>query len=335
MKGPWRITLDTNPDDCNLHCSMCEEHSIHSGRNQLRMAGQLPRRRMEWATVETTLREAAENGLQEVIPATMGEPLLWRHFEQLVTLCDELGLKLNLTTNGTFPRLGVKAWAHLILPVASDIKISWNGATQGTQEAIMVGTQWAMQLANLKQLLALRDQLSTPEHRPTITLQATFMQSNLLELPGIVQLASTLGVDRVKGHHLWVHWQAMAAQDLRASAPAIHQWNEVARECRNIAAQRQPPLRLDNFHDLNPMVGRQAPMDWPCPFLGKEAWVNAQGRFDPCCAPDQQRQVLGNFGNVTDGGLMAIWQGKPYRDLMANHLQKPLCQTCTLRRPGS
>jgi hypothetical protein len=28
--GPWRITFDTNPDDCNLHCIMCEEHSPYS-----------------------------------------------------------------------------------------------------------------------------------------------------------------------------------------------------------------------------------------------------------------------------------------------------------------
>ena len=28
--GPWRITLDTNPDTCNMRCIMCEEHSPHS-----------------------------------------------------------------------------------------------------------------------------------------------------------------------------------------------------------------------------------------------------------------------------------------------------------------
>ena len=28
--GPWRITFDTNPDDCNLHCIMCEDHSPFS-----------------------------------------------------------------------------------------------------------------------------------------------------------------------------------------------------------------------------------------------------------------------------------------------------------------
>ena len=28
--GPWRITFDTNPDDCNLHCIMCEDHWPYS-----------------------------------------------------------------------------------------------------------------------------------------------------------------------------------------------------------------------------------------------------------------------------------------------------------------
>ena len=30
MSVPWRITFDTNPDHCNYHCTMCEEHSPYS-----------------------------------------------------------------------------------------------------------------------------------------------------------------------------------------------------------------------------------------------------------------------------------------------------------------
>ena len=26
----WRVTIDTNPEDCNLKCIMCEEHSPYS-----------------------------------------------------------------------------------------------------------------------------------------------------------------------------------------------------------------------------------------------------------------------------------------------------------------
>lgn len=35
----------------------------------------------------------------------MGEPLLYEHFEGILHLCERYGVKLNLTTNGTFPDL--------------------------------------------------------------------------------------------------------------------------------------------------------------------------------------------------------------------------------------
>lgn len=31
----------------------------------------------------------------------------------------------------------------------------------------------------------------------------------------------------------------------------------------------------------------------PCPFLAKEVWVAADGRFNVCCAPNDQRLQLG------------------------------------------
>jgi hypothetical protein len=38
QSAPWRITFDTNPDDCNLSCIMCEEHSIYSKSQEERKA---------------------------------------------------------------------------------------------------------------------------------------------------------------------------------------------------------------------------------------------------------------------------------------------------------
>ena len=43
----WRITLDTNPEDCNYHCIMCEEHSEFSYfRERLKRETGVDRRRM-------------------------------------------------------------------------------------------------------------------------------------------------------------------------------------------------------------------------------------------------------------------------------------------------
>src|SRR5690606_2426815 len=95
--GPWRLTLVTNPDECNLACDMCECGAA---------ARPGPPRRMDPALAERAIREAAAAGLTEVIPSTLGEPLLWRGLDRVIDVCGELGLSLNVTTNGTFPGRG-------------------------------------------------------------------------------------------------------------------------------------------------------------------------------------------------------------------------------------
>jgi hypothetical protein len=71
----------------------------------------------------------------------------------------------------------------------------------------------------------------------------------------------------------------------------------------------------------------------PCPFLGQEAWVSAQGRFDPCCAPDARRRTLGEFGNLDEKSFMGIWNGDKYRELTATYQNRQLCPSRNMRRP--
>ncbi|PCH56172.1 MAG: radical SAM protein [Legionellales bacterium] len=200
QSGPWRITFDTNPDDCNLSCIMCEDHSPYSQTKKNRIKNKLPRRRMDFSLIREMLLATKDSPLKEIIPSTMGEPLVYKQFENIIGLCHEFNIKLNLTTNGTFPRKGVRDWATLLLPVTSDIKISWNGATKATQEKIMLGTKWEKVLDNVKQLVAMRNAyIQEHENYCSITLQLTFLETNIHELVDIVLLGINLGVDRIKG----------------------------------------------------------------------------------------------------------------------------------------
>ena len=337
--GPWRITFDTNPDTCNMRCVMCEEHSPHSPLQATRRREGRPRRTMPVDLIRRVIADAAARGLREIIPSTMGEPLLYEHFEEIVELCSECDVRLNLTTNGTFPRLGADAWAERIVPVASDVKISWNGATKATHEAIMIGARWETMLENVRAFIAVRDaHAAGGGNRCRVTFQLTFMEANVTEIAGIVRLAARLGVDRVKGHHLWTHFGEIEAQSMRRNPDAIRRWNEAVLEAREAAAERMLPNKqtvlLENIdlldedgatHDLAP-GGR-------CPFLGREAWVSAEGRFDPCCAPDAERRTLGEFGNLHERSLMDIWHGDAYRTLAATYRNRTLCLRCNMRRP--
>jgi len=336
--GPWRITFDTNPDTCNLKCVMCEEHSPHSPLQDMRKARGQDRRIMPIQLIEEVLAQAVPNGLREIIPSTMGEPLVYDHFERILDLCEQHDLKLNLTTNGTFPRLGAKAWAERIVPLASDVKISWNGATQATQEAVMLGARWDTMLSNAREFIAVRDaHAAAGGNRCRVTFQMTFLESNVGELADIVRLAVELGVDRLKGHHLWTHFQEIEHLSMRRSPESIQRWNESVLEARKAVSERMlpngKPLLLENIFLLEAGALHDLAPEGRCPFLGQEAWVSAQGRFDPCCAPDAQRRTLGDFGNLHDQGIVEIWNGRAYQDLKTSYRNKSLCLGCNMRKP--
>ena len=63
--GPWRITFDTNPDDCNLHCIMCEDHSPYSSTQRDRISAGQPKRRMSIDLMERVLAESRGTPLRE------------------------------------------------------------------------------------------------------------------------------------------------------------------------------------------------------------------------------------------------------------------------------
>lgn len=336
--GPWRITFDTNPDTCNLKCIMCEEHSEHSLLQITRKNEGRPRRIMPFEMIEKVMADAAPHGLREIIPSTMGEPLLYDQFEGIIELCQRYGVKMNLTTNGTFPRLGAEEWAKRIVPVTSDVKISWNGATKETHEAIMVGSRWETVLENARTFIAVRDaHAAAGGNRCRVTFQLTFLESNVHELADMVRLAIELGVDRVKGHHLWAHFDAIREESMRRSPESIARWNASVLAAREIAANTPlangQSILLENIFLLDETATEDLAPGGPCPFLCQEAWVSAMGRFDPCCAPDAQRRTLGEFGNLHEKSFMEIWNGGAYRELTSTYQNRPLCLSCNMRKP--
>jgi MoaA/NifB/PqqE/SkfB family radical SAM enzyme len=338
MSNFWRITLDTNPEDCNLSCTMCEEHSEHSDFMQrLYERTGIKRRRMSFDMVRNLMHQAKELGIREVIPSTMGEPLLYKQMDELFELAAKLGLKINLTTNGTFPKKSVEEWAAIIVPVTTDVKISWNGATKATAESVMKKIDFDQAIENVRRFIAVRDEhFRKAGYYCRVTFQLTFMQNNMHELPDIIKLAASLGVDRVKGHHLWAHFKEIEQLSFKSSSESIVTWNNIVEEAKRTAHDFRrgdgKQVLLENIEPLNAQLGQEVPESHECPFLGKELWVSATGKISPCCAPDELRQALGDFGNVNDMPLRQAVESQQYRGLMADYKSRPLCRTCNMRK---
>lgn len=339
-KNLWRITIDTNPEDCNLKCVMCEEHSPYSDFiPTLYKETGVKRRRMNFETVEDIFLQAEKLGVKEIIPSTMGEPLLYKEFDKIFALSEQKGIKINLTTNGTFPKKTVLEWAKLIVPNTTDVKISWNGATEETAKKVMIGIDFKKSIENVKEFVKYRDEyFEKTGYFCRVTFQLTFMQNNMHELADIIKLAASLGVDRVKGHQLWTHFAEIKNLSMKANQESVKQWNEYVEQAYQAQEKFRKPngekVILENIISLHDNETKELPEEYECPFLTKELWISATGNISPCCAPDKLRKELGDFGNISTTTIEDVLQSSVYTELVKNYKTKPLCKTCNMRKPS-
>jgi len=318
---------------------MCEEHSPYSNfiPEMFAKTG-IKRRRMPFEWVAQIFEQAKVLGVKEIIPSTMGEPLLYKGFENIFKLSEQTGIKINLTTNGTFPKKSVEDWAELICPNTVDVKISWNGATKETAQKVMLNIDFDKAIENVKRFIKVRDKVFHETGKfCRVTFQLTFMKNNMHELPEIIKLAAELGVDRVKGHQLWDHFDEIKDLSFRKNEASIKEWNKiVARAIEAVEEFKKPDgsaVIIENIIPLKPFETNEVEGTYECPFLNKEIWISATGKYSPCCAPDDLRQSLGDFGNFKDKEISDVLKDKTYVNLVKNYKEKSLCKTCNMRKP--
>jgi radical SAM protein with 4Fe4S-binding SPASM domain len=165
------------------------------------------------------------------------------------------------------------------------------------------------------------------------------MQNNMHELADIVKLASQLGVDRVKGHQLWAHFDEIKHLSMKATPESIAIWNQYVKEAHKAQAKYPKPngelVILENIIpiEVKKVELTEVPDNYTCPFLEKELWVSATGKISPCCAPDEQRNTLGDFGNIQTTSIEKVLKSDVYQNLVKNYKQIELCKTCNMRKP--
>ena len=307
-----RVTLLTNPDVCNLHCPLCflnqrallncNARSAGNGNgecppdnNRERRAFGLGEMNFEIAraAIDKYAAERDASGkrlLREVIPSTMGEPLLYSHFDELLKLCRAMGLPLNLTTNGTFPgKWGSDAAMELLLRSCSDIKVSY-----------LASEQFDGWKANVEKLVRVRDKLrekadcamgadadcagAAKSKVATVSLQVTLHKKNLQEVPEIVSWASAIGVDRIK-------WNKVVL--LKCVPPEFRKEYELSENdvallrsrLKSTKVRCEGSLFFTDSHNGDCAMGGVCGVS--CPFMD-EIWILPDGSENHCPDPEHR-----------------------------------------------
>ena len=270
-----RITLLTNPDVCNLRCPLCflNQRAFAFGLGEMPFG-------IAKAAIEKYAAERDASGkrlLREVIPSTMGEPLLYSHFDELLEFCRALEIPLNLTTNGTFPgKWGSEDAMGVLLRSCRDIKVSY-----------LASEQFDGWKANVEKLVRVRDKLRENARCATVSLQVTLHKKNLQDVPELVSWASAFGIDRIKWNK--VVFLSTASQSLRemyalddASLESLrNEFRLGALSASNV--KHEGSLFFKNCADQCAVGGKCE----SCPFAD-EVWVWPDGHEDHCPNPERR-----------------------------------------------
>lgn len=75
-EGFYRITFDTNPNDCNLNCIMCEHHSKYSNIEKDRICAKQPKIQMPIGLIQKILKDTKDSPFARNNPVYDGRTIV-------------------------------------------------------------------------------------------------------------------------------------------------------------------------------------------------------------------------------------------------------------------
>jgi radical SAM protein with 4Fe4S-binding SPASM domain len=294
---------------CNLRCPLCS-HSREKSAGQ-HLSGDRLR-----AILDRLPRTPPEVRLSGI-----GEPLVNPSFFELVDILAERGIRCEFYTNGTL--LGRQATRKAIFsrPNIRSIRISCDGASKETFEAMRLGAEFEAWKRSVQGFVAQAAERRGKALRTGVI--TVLSRQNLNEIGDVIRLVADLGMDRV-------HIQdPMPIDDEAASwcptPDEIHKFHQHEGELRALGKSLGVfvSFRFRREESQRP-IGIRCLQPWMYIF------IRATGEVAPCCA------VFGSdrgavMGSLIDGDFEAVWRGNPYREFRTTCASgtNDLCLSCS------
>jgi radical SAM protein with 4Fe4S-binding SPASM domain len=313
---------------CNLRCHMC----------LVRYRPPLDRRQgsLSFATFRRLVDTLPD--LREVVLQGLGEPLLAPDLIRMVEYAHARGIATGFNTNGT---LLTRARAARLIRAGLDwLRVSLDGATAATYEAIREGASFARVTENIEGLVETRRRLELG--RPGLRLVFVAMRRNVHELPALVRLAAGWGVEYVWVQNLSHSFSDtdpagdyQEIRDFTASealwagrGPAAARYFEEARAvAHTLGVELRLPAREGH---RGPRQAGTPGCDWPW----RSAYVTHDGKVQPCCMVMGADRAM--LGDLSTEDFPAIWRGAAYAEfrdgLLGDGAPPAVCRGCSMYR---
>lgn len=296
---------------CNLRCPMCDWVGRNRGSPDMTLG--------QFEEILDKLPLVAHIHLEG-----LGEPFMHKDFLKMVRLAVDRGVSVDTTSNCTL--LNERLVSELMDSGLWRLFISVDGASAKTYEAIRVGASFDRLMVNL-QLLSWAKMNS----RGPLEMSLWFVgnQSNIQELPYMVEMASRFGIPVVYADatHDW----GKEAVRGRIQSSELQGFQSLTKTCVDYAMIRAKELgvelRLNSM--IAPIVDNNA-VGCGCQWPWWSFYVTVEGYIMPCCLrPDPQ---VFHFGSILENDFEAIWNSPAYmvfRSDLKRGLVPDLCKGCS------
>lgn len=317
---------------CNADCMMCD-----GKEKSLQVAP-------KWLSVDDLVRRFS--GIRYVKQASLAgsycEPFLNKDMVEIIRFLKGKRAVVEVISNGSVIS---ESMAEKLIEVQLDkVIVSIHGATKATAEAIMGNISFEKVISNIYRLIMLRKAASSDF--PRVNMIFVGMKKNISELGDLVILAGQMGVTavhlkplmgdhldslkhRLKGENLVEYPELLIKEYGRAKSLAqkfgmnftvndpyrkivMGENPESCLECSGAFVEETPPGKAR----------------W-CLFPFEKPYVSLAGDVSLCCS-DAGRGVC--MGDVTNGGLAAVWDSDAYvslrRALLTGENLPAYCDKC-------
>lgn len=285
---PRRIVLEMT-SACNIKCIFCGRDEAEFNQTYLKI------------DVLDKLSNALKH-CEEVTLFGWGEPTINPKFSQFLERLNQTNVRKYFVTNGT----QLHKYIEDIFKYKVDIiAVSLDGADSKVNDKIRVGAEFTRIVDNIKAIVAKKEALSVDY--PYLNFVFVAMESNIRELPKMIQLAKTLKMQEVKVVFLTAFSQEMLQESLYNKQTLVKEVFEASLE---LAQTLGVKLKLPYIQGED-IAGEKYHKD--C-FVGwRDFFIGSDDSIRPCQSTSLK------FGNFSDFATFEdAWNSPKMQDFRKN-----------------